>query len=99
MGFSPGQKHKKCNVCVSGDSLTYHVGQRFSTMDQDNDPYSSQNCASNAQGGWWYNRCYTSNLNGPYMMGATTNDRSLSWYSFKRTTKYSLKFAEMKTRP
>ena len=41
-------------------------GMKFSTIDRDNDVFSSVNCAGpNAfLGGWWYNRCGTSIING-----------------------------------
>jgi len=39
-----------------------HDGMKFSTHDQDNDPHSSSNCAANRDGGWWYNRCYSTCL-------------------------------------
>ena len=50
-----------------------HNGMQFSTGDRDNDLCIFNNCASSAQGGWWYNSCqpgYRScsyfNLNGYY---------------------------------
>lgn len=36
----------------------------FSTVDKDNDQYNDGSCARVLRGGWWYNRCSTSNLNG-----------------------------------
>ena len=49
------------------DPLAYHNGQYFSTYDRDNDA-SSSNCAYLAQGGWWYNDCYSANLNGRHQI-------------------------------
>ena len=49
------------------DPLAYHNGQYFSTYDRDNDN-SSSNCAYMSQGGWWYNDCYSANLNGRHEM-------------------------------
>ena len=70
--FSVGDSSSKYTLSVSGysgtagDYLAYHNGQRFSTRDQDNDAWS-YNCASYIwNGGWWYRRCWTSNLNGLY---------------------------------
>merc|ERR1719419_1136478 len=49
----------------SGDSLTAHANQPFSTKDRDRDD-SMYNCARNYLGGWWYVNCHSSNLNGKY---------------------------------
>ena len=50
----------------NGDGLATHNGAQFSTFDDDNDNISGTNCASSYRGGWWYNRCHNSNLNGVY---------------------------------
>ena len=41
---------------------------KFTTKDQDNDMLGDGwNCATyTGKGGWWYNRCFQCNLNGPY---------------------------------
>ena len=36
---------------------------KFSTADNDNDKYSSGNCAYNYKSGWWYNYCQSININ------------------------------------
>ena len=43
------------------DSLEYHNNMKFTTKDQDNDNYSTRNCAvtQNARGSWWYKYCHT----------------------------------------
>ena len=46
---------------LSGDSLSYHREMPFSTWDRDN---SKRKCANRQSGGWWFNRCFYSNLNG-----------------------------------
>lgn len=38
----------------------------FSTIDRDNDRNQDGSCATKMRGGWWYNKCSTSNLNGEY---------------------------------
>ena len=52
------------------DYMAYHNGYQFSTYDQDHDS-STNNCAFINQGGWWYNSCYTANLNGPHTLPLT----------------------------
>ncbi|XP_062521345.1 fibrinogen C domain-containing protein 1-like [Corticium candelabrum] len=82
----------------AGDSFaSYHNGMKFSTKDQDNDSTSS-NCAATWFGGWWYNNCHHSNLNGKYLKGSSANSVGVNWKHWKGFT-YSLKFTEMKTRP
>lgn len=39
------------------DRLRYHKDVRFSTYDQDNDDYDSDNCAAYYNGGWWFRNC------------------------------------------
>ncbi|TMW47269.1 hypothetical protein DOY81_007650 [Sarcophaga bullata] len=45
--------------------LSLHVGYPFSTKDRDNDQ-SYENCAVVNNGAWWYNRCFSSDLNARY---------------------------------
>ena len=47
----------------AGCSPAHHRGLQFSTKDRDNDR-SKNNCASSMKGGWWYNSCQHSHLNG-----------------------------------
>jgi len=78
-----------------GDSLTYHLGQNFSTMDQDNDLAASYSCAVRFSGAWWYKWCYESNLNGRRLRAY--DREGVMWNSW--TSSYPLGFAEMKIRP
>lgn len=48
---------------------------QFSTFDVDNDNYSG-NCAAYFLGGWWFNRCHSAYLNGPWQ----TVDWVDPWY-------------------
>ncbi|KAL7829503.1 hypothetical protein AOLI_G00303880 [Acnodon oligacanthus] len=64
-------------------SLT-HSGTMFSTKDQDNDRCSCK-CAQMASGGWWFEACGPSNLNGIYYAGISTVRRynGIKWYYWK----------------
>ncbi|XP_071947188.1 fibrinogen-like protein A [Antedon mediterranea] len=66
---------------TAGDSLASHNGQQFSTKDRDNDK-NSANCAEACKGGWWYNNCASSNLNGLYLTPGTDDSKGISWYHF-----------------
>ena len=80
---------------AAGDSLSRHNNMAFSTKDRDNDN-GSRDCANEFKGGWWYNNCYYSNLNGLYL--GSTGDRQTGnvWHHWK--VFQSLKKTEMKIR-
>ncbi|XP_028391546.1 uncharacterized protein LOC114516311 [Dendronephthya gigantea] len=80
----------------AGDSLGYHNQMQFTTKDSDNDAWSS-NCATRWKGGWWFNNCHYSNLNGLYLGEGRFSPTGINWYDWKRW--HSLKKAEMKIRP
>jgi len=73
-----------------------HLGQKFSTRDQDNDAQSSASCAVKYKGGWWYGGCHHANLNGEY--NNTANSKGVNWSQWKGY-EYSLRFTEMKIKP
>uniref|UniRef100_A0A8C1S973 Microfibril associated protein 4 n=1 Tax=Cyprinus carpio TaxID=7962 RepID=A0A8C1S973_CYPCA len=52
----------------AGDSLSYHNGQKFTTLDRDQDVYKD-NCAKICLGAFWYKRCTETNPNGVYLWG------------------------------
>ena len=49
------------------DMLSAENNAMFSTRDKDQDRDRSIHCAENHKGGWWYNQCRHSNLNGHKM--------------------------------
>lgn len=99
---------------TAGDSFHYpesyelqHFQNAFSTRDHDNDN-SPMNCAGMLRGGWWFNNCYSSNLNGVYIdrpsgprtMGEshgqpTLEGTGIEWYPYKHR-QYSMRSVEMK---
>ncbi|XP_026746620.1 fibrinogen C domain-containing protein 1-like isoform X5 [Trichoplusia ni] len=89
--FTVGPEHEGYRISTlgtfygtAGDSLSYHAGQKFSTLDVDNDEWKEGACATEHGGAWWYKECDKSNLNGKYSM--TTEDnrgQSMYWISFK----------------
>ncbi|XP_064087242.1 angiopoietin-related protein 7-like [Macrobrachium nipponense] len=58
---------------VSDAFGSFHHGQPFTTHDRDNDNCDC-NCASNNQGGWWYNKCHRTVLTASF---PESNDRSM----------------------
>ena len=80
-----------CEVLLitAGDALTYHNGMMFSTKDKDNDNAKSENCATRWTGGWWYNNCHHTNLNGQF--GGKSNkhmvwsSKDVGYFTMRRT--------------
>ncbi|XP_063961201.1 microfibril-associated glycoprotein 4-like isoform X2 [Lytechinus pictus] len=77
---------------TAGEGLDVANGKDFSTYDNDHDD-NWGNCASVYRGGWWYNDCYTANLNGVH--GLQTGLTGIIW-DFSNT-KY-MRATEMKLR-
>ena len=77
------------------DGMNYHNNMYFSTFDRDSDRSGSRNCAVNYKGGWWYNDCISSNLNGQHT--ASIIPARASWYNGSRWVYYPS--VEMKVRP
>ena len=84
---------------TAGDSFSNTNGMQFSTKDRDNDGHSHVSCAKIYYGGWWYQKCHTSNLNGRYLNGTHKSYADgVNWYHFKGYYN-SLKQTEIKVRP
>uniref|UniRef100_A0A0A1WX60 Fibrinogen C domain-containing protein 1 n=1 Tax=Zeugodacus cucurbitae TaxID=28588 RepID=A0A0A1WX60_ZEUCU len=58
---------------TAGDSMIFHVGMKFTTRDSDNDNAPQGNCAIDYKGAWWFDRCFTSHLNGKRIQNMTWN--------------------------
>ena len=103
--FSVGDNYTEYTLTVggysgtAGDSLpVYRLnGIKFSTRDNDND-WSSDNCAQSYHGGWWFRQCFQSHLNGLYQHNPVISSRNGIIWSTWKNYEYSLKFTEMKTR-
>lgn len=50
---------------LDGETIYRAIGMQFSTFDVDNDRYIG-NCAEKFVGGWWFNRCHSAYLTGPW---------------------------------
>ena len=89
---------------TAGDSIQHGSGgwnlngMAFSTHDSDNDLHGGRHCAQERKGGWWYNACMPSHLNGLYHHDTTPRTwEAVIWTTFTGSHR-SLKFAEMKLR-
>ncbi|KAG9351023.1 hypothetical protein JZ751_024912 [Albula glossodonta] len=80
------------------NAMANHTGMKFSTRDSDNDNNKDINCAQTYTGGWWFNACGDTNLNGNYIWvkprGRTERRRGLYWKS-ERGNSYSLKSTQI----
>ncbi|XP_043069224.1 fibrinogen-like protein 1 [Drosophila bipectinata] len=87
----------------AGDSLKYDEKMKFSTFDRDNDMYRIDNCPEMYNGGWWFNNCGGSSLNGYFYKNGKQENSSkggVIWGSWQEWNwKVSLTFVEMMIRP
>ena len=87
---------------TAGDSILYDRGSgrdslnsvAFTTPDRDNDLVVGYNCAQSYKGGWWFNACTNSQLNGIYHHDTTKEGEHVFWYTFTGFN-CSLKFVEI----
>ncbi|XP_029427688.1 angiopoietin-2-like [Rhinatrema bivittatum] len=75
------------------------TGTDFSTKDVDNDRCSCR-CAQMATGGWWFDACGPSNLNGIYYSGglSTAKYNGIKWHYWKGPS-HGLQAVSMMIRP
>uniref|UniRef100_A0A8C2ZHQ7 Angiopoietin-like 1a n=1 Tax=Cyclopterus lumpus TaxID=8103 RepID=A0A8C2ZHQ7_CYCLU len=84
----------------AGDSLSSHNGKQFTTLDRDKDAFSG-NCAHFHKGGWWYNACGQTNLNGVWYSGGVYRSKfqdGIFWAEYGGGF-YSLKSSRLMIRP
>ncbi|XP_019726134.1 angiopoietin-2a [Hippocampus comes] len=74
-------------------------GSDFSTKDADNDKCVCK-CSQLTTGGWWFDACGPSNLNGMYYQRGQNSNRfnGIKWYYWKGSG-YSLKATSLMIRP
>ncbi|XP_032825054.2 angiopoietin-2-like isoform X2 [Petromyzon marinus] len=74
-------------------------GIDFSTKDMDNDNCACK-CAQMATGGWWFDACGPSNLNGMYYTAGQNTGKfnGIKWHYWKGSS-YSLRSTTMMIRP
>lgn len=80
---------------TAGDAMFFNDGAKFSTFDNDNDIYSSVNCAISYGGPWWHKNCSFANLNSIYYVYARIGVGGVTWKQWKNNWS-SHKFASMK---
>ncbi|XP_048414381.1 angiopoietin-2b [Stegostoma tigrinum] len=104
--FLVGSEEEKYQLHIKGYSGTAGrtsslspSGTKFSTKDADNDECGCK-CSQMASGGWWFQACGPSNLNGMYYSGGMNTIRfnGIKWHYWKGSH-YSLKSTTMMFRP
>ncbi|XP_020489394.1 angiopoietin-related protein 3 [Labrus bergylta] len=84
------------------DAMANSTGMRFSTKDRNNHNNRNPNCARNYTGGWWFNACGDTNLNGKYMWlrakGRSMRRKGIYWKPGTGPS-YSLKATKITVRP
>ncbi|XP_060780606.1 angiopoietin-2a isoform X1 [Neoarius graeffei] len=104
--FSLSSEEQKYRIHLKGYSGTAgkisslaQPGSDFSTKDADNDKCVCK-CSQLTTGGWWFDACGPSNLNGVYYQHGQHTNRfnGIKWYYWKGSG-YSLKATTMMIRP
>ncbi|KAL3886381.1 hypothetical protein ACJMK2_026379 [Sinanodonta woodiana] len=76
-----------------GSNRAHFDGMAFITPDNNRGSI----CPNFYAAGWWYDRCYSANLNGVYRNPGDNDMNSIIWYN-QLVFEGSLKFVEMKLR-
>uniref|UniRef100_UPI0037E8D31D angiopoietin-related protein 3 n=1 Tax=Semicossyphus pulcher TaxID=241346 RepID=UPI0037E8D31D len=83
------------------DAMANSTGMKFSTKDRNNDNQRNSNCARNYTGGWWFNACGETNVNGRYLWlrakGRSMRRKGIYWKPGTGPS-YSLKTAKITIR-
>uniref|UniRef100_A0A3P8SUJ7 Angiopoietin-like 3 n=1 Tax=Amphiprion percula TaxID=161767 RepID=A0A3P8SUJ7_AMPPE len=83
------------------DAMANSTGMRFSTKDRNKDNHRNSNCARNYTGGWWFNACGDTNLNGRYLWlrakGRSVRRKGIHWKPGTGSS-YSLKMTKITIR-
>ncbi|XP_058691512.1 angiopoietin-2 isoform X2 [Poecile atricapillus] len=104
--FSLANEEQKYRIYLKGLTGTAgkissisQPGNDFSTKDADNDKCICK-CSQMLTGGWWFDACGPSNLNGMYYPLRQNNNKfnGIKWYYWKGSG-YSLKATTMMIRP
>ncbi|CAN9500875.1 unnamed protein product [Ophioblennius macclurei] len=84
------------------DVIGNSSGIRFSTKDRNNDSQRSATCSRNYTGGWWFNVCGETNLNGRYLWlrarGRSARRKGIHLRSSTGSS-YTLKMTKITIRP
>ncbi|XP_077415171.1 angiopoietin-related protein 3-like [Vanacampus margaritifer] len=84
------------------DPMKNHTGMMFSTKDRNNDKNRDPNCARNCTGGWWFNSCGDTNLNGRYFLtrhkGRSDRRRGIHLKPGRKAS-YLLRFTQLSIHP
>ncbi|XP_054458724.1 angiopoietin-related protein 3 [Anoplopoma fimbria] len=84
------------------DAMANSTGMRFSTKDRNNDNHQNPKCARSYTGGWWFNACRESNLNGRHLWlrarGRSMRRKGIYWKPGTGPS-YSLKMTKITVRP
>ncbi|XP_051943647.1 angiopoietin-related protein 3-like [Hippocampus zosterae] len=84
------------------DPMKNHTGMMFSTKDRDNNKHRHSNCDHNYTGGWWFNSCGDTNLNGRYFRmrhkGRSDRRRGIHLKPGRKAS-YSLRFTQISVFP
>lgn len=83
---------------ITGDSLSYNDGMKFSTVDRDND-LDIRNCAEEMKGGWWFKDGSYGYLNGIYRRANQSHSGDgIYWFTLHDNDSH-LKKTVMKIKP